>query len=164
MSAPAIRPGAAPRVRRMQPGDAAAVAGLATQLGYPSGAEQIARRFGDLAGDSTSALFVAESADGRIVGWVHVKEHRSLENDPCAELAGLVVDGASRRQGVGRALVAAADAWAAERGFALLRLRSNTARAEARPFYEGLGFVIRKTHYAFERPTGRGGRGEVAGS
>jgi GNAT superfamily N-acetyltransferase len=139
------------RVRPMTERDARAAAELAGQLGYPSTAEQIRRRLAGLSGDPESAVFVAESDDGRVVGWVHVVAHCFLEMDPYAELGGLVVDAAARRQGAGKALVSAAEEWAAGRGYATMRVRSNMKRAEAQPFYEGAGYVIVKSQNVYEK-------------
>ena len=139
------------RVRPMTERDARAAADLSGQLGYPSTAEQIRRRLGRLSGDPESAVFVAESGDGRVVGWVHVVGRCLLELDPYAELGGLVVDAAARREGAGRALVSAAEEWAAGRGYVTMRVRSNMKRVEARPFYEGAGYAIVKSQNVYEK-------------
>jgi len=141
-------------VRSMRLPDARRVADLATQLGYPSTEGQIAWRFEALAADPGSAIFVAEDPSGRLVGWTHVILQAFLESDPYAEIAGLVVDSGARRQGAGRALVSAAEAWARERGCATLRVRSNMLRPESRSFYEGVGFAVIKTQHVYEKPLG----------
>ena len=139
------------RVRPMSERDARAVANLSGQLGYPSTVAQIERRFERLAADPESAIFVAEDESGRIVGWVHVVGKCFLEADPYAELGGLVVDSAARRKGAGRALVAAAETWAAGRGYVTMRVRSNMKRVEARPFYEGAGYAVTKSQNVYEK-------------
>jgi GNAT superfamily N-acetyltransferase len=139
------------RVRPMRERDARAVADLAGQLGYPSTAAQIRKRFELLLGDTRSAVFVAEDRDSGIVGWVHVLARAFLESDPYAELGGLVVDKGVRRKGAGKALVSAAEAWAAGHGYATMRVRSNVKRVEARPFYEGLGYTIGKSQHVYEK-------------
>ena len=48
-------------------------------------------------------------------------------------------------------LVSAAETWAMERGYATMRVRSNVKRVEARPFYEGRGFVILKSQNVYEK-------------
>jgi GNAT superfamily N-acetyltransferase len=131
--------------------DARAAAELAGQLGYPSNEAQIRRRFESVSGDTSSAVFVAEDEEGRVIGWTHVVARASLEMDPCAELAGLVVDRTARRLGAGRALLSAAESWASERGYRTMRVRSNVKRIEARPFYEGRGYVIGKTQHVYEK-------------
>ncbi len=139
------------RVRPMTERDARVVADLAGQLGYPSTEAQIRRRFESLSGDPGSAVFVAEDQEGRVIGWVHVIVRTFLESDAYAELAGLVVDRTTRRKGAGHALVSAAETWAAGRGYATMRVRSNVKRVEARPFYEGRGYVIGKSQHVYEK-------------
>ena len=140
------------RVRPMTERDVRAAADLCGQLGYPSTVAQIRLRFERLTGDPGSAVFVAETGDGRVVGWVHVVGRCYLESDPHAELGGLVVDAAARRKGAGRALISAAEEWAAGRGYVTMRVRSNMKRLDARPFYEGIAYVIIKTQHVYEKP------------
>ena len=73
------------RIRTMTEQDAVAIAALSGQLGYPAAAEQLAARFRELAGDSDTAVLVAEAPDRAVAGWIHVCGRRSLENDPHAE-------------------------------------------------------------------------------
>jgi len=144
------------QVRPMVEGDADAVAVLSGELGYPVAAERIASRFRVLVVDPDSAIFVAESPDRALAGWIHVCGRRSLETDPLAEIAGLVVEAARRRQGIGRRLVDAAGDWASGRGYARLRVRSNVARDVAHDFYPGLGFARVKSQHVYERAVDAG--------
>lgn len=137
-------------IRKASPEDAAVLADLTTQLGYPSTPEQVAARLATLGGPD-HAIFVGED-DEKVTGWIHVLARRHLETDPFAEIGGLVVDETCRGRGAGRELVAAAVAWARERGFGELRVRSNVVRADAHRFYEREGFQRRKTQAVFFRP------------
>ncbi len=127
--------------------DAASVARLATQLGYPSTAAQIERRFHALGESPDARALVAHAADGTVVGWIHVYGTRHLESDPGAEIGGLVVDEAARGQGVGSALMASAEAWAKERGYEVVRVRTNVVRVEAHEFYKSRGYQVIKSQY-----------------
>jgi GNAT superfamily N-acetyltransferase len=139
------------RLRPMTERDTGAVAELSGQLGYPSTPAQMKRRFEALSRDPESAIFVAESEDGGLIGWVHVVGRHCLELDPYAELGGLVVDAAARRKGVGKALLSAAEQWAAGHGYTTMRVRSNMKRGEARPFYEGMGYAITKSQNVYQK-------------
>jgi ribosomal protein S18 acetylase RimI-like enzyme len=139
------------RVRQVTAEDAVAVAELCTQLGYPVGAEPMRRRIAALAGRDDHAVLVAESAAGRVVGWVHVCEAMLIEIDPTAEIWGLIVDESVRGQGFGRALMDAAEEWVSGRGLAMMRLRSRVQREGAHRFYERLGYRIAKTSHTFEK-------------
>ncbi len=136
-------------VRLMASADLEAVAGLATQLGYPSSPSEVAQRFSLLEGQPDHGLFVAEGPGGEVVGWVHVHERRLLESDPFAELGGLVVDQGCRGRGVGHALLYAAERWAVTRGYPGLCVRSNVVRLDAHRFYEQAGYKRIKSQHVF---------------
>ena len=87
--------------------DAAAIAALSTQLGYPATEEAILARFD------------------------------ALE--------------ASRGRKIGATLVAAAEAWARERGHGRMRVRSNVLRQPAHRFYERLGYAVTKRQAVFDK-------------
>jgi GNAT superfamily N-acetyltransferase len=131
--------------------DAEAVARLATQLGYPATAEQIRGRLRVLDGSDDARVFVAEDTDGTAVGWVHVFGRRLLESDPDAEIGGLVVDERLRGRGIGAALMASAEAWARERGYGAVSLRTNVIRTEAHEFYKRLGYQVIKSQFKLRK-------------
>jgi N-acetylglutamate synthase-like GNAT family acetyltransferase len=130
--------------------DAARVAELSTQLGYPSTTEQALVRLRMLPKDGTHAVYVAENEDG-VVGWVHVYEHVPVCHDRVAEVAGLVVDAGCRGTGVGKRLMEAAEHWAHAKGLDTVVLRSNVIREPAHKFYEKLGYTRIKTQHAFRK-------------
>lgn len=130
--------------------DAPAVADLSAQLGYEATVPEIARHFSALHLDSNSGLFVAaRGAD--VVGWLHVYGVRLLETDGYAEIGGVIVDVAVRRQGVGRKLVRCAERWATAQGYRELRLRSGLHRLDAHTFYTRIGYELTKTSYMFRK-------------
>ena len=137
-------------VRPMRWEDAAVVADLTTQLGYPSTEDEIRRRY-DLIKDRPQArLFVAQQA-GSVAGWIHVQATYLLDCDPRAEIWGLVVAESMRGTGVGRRLVEAAEEWARSRRLGVIVLRSNQLRTRAQGFYQHLGYRITKTQNAFRK-------------
>jgi len=138
-------------VRPMVRADIPRVAELTGQLGYPTTTAQMEKRFLALDGAPESALFVAETAEGVVVGWAHVISRVLIECERFAELMGLVVDEGARRQRVGESLMRCVEGWALERGYRSIRIRSNSARKEARPFYERMGYTVRKTQWVFGR-------------
>lgn len=146
MSAPA-----AVTIRAAQQGDVDALARLSGGLGYPASPEQIGARLKAIAPDRNHAVFVAEAGTGGVVGWVHVYLYQVLEADPRAEIGGLVTDPAMRRQGIGRALMQRAEAWAGERGLSVVSLRTNIKRTEAHQFYAQLGYTAAKTQHNFRK-------------
>ncbi len=131
--------------------DSPAVAELATQLGYPSTAAQIERRFHALEETPDARVLVAESPDKTVLGWIHIFSTRHLESDPGAEIGGLVVDEAARGRGVGSALVIAAEAWAKEQGYQVVSVRSNVIRVEAHEFYKSRGYEVLKSQFKLRK-------------
>jgi GNAT superfamily N-acetyltransferase len=137
------------RIRPAKASDAARIAVLATQLGYPSSTDGAAQRLAALPQDGSHAVFVAESEEGQVVSWVHVFRHLILEHDPVAYVAGLVVDAECRHGGIGKQLMQRAEEWARERRLTRLIVRSNVIRQEAHSFYEGMGYTRLKTQFVF---------------
>lgn len=133
--------------------DAASIAVLSGQLGYPAEREAVRKRLRAILQRPDHAVFVAETA-GQVIGWVHVYAVTPLESAAHGEIGGLVVDAAHRGRGIGRALMERAEAWARDAGLGAVRLRSNVVRAEAHAFYEGIGYTLVKTQKVFAKMLG----------
>jgi len=137
-------------IRAARADDAAAIAVLAGQLGYPATREEIERRLGEMNGREVQVVLVAE-AQGRVIGWAHVAVEGHLVTDVRAELRALVVAEEQRSGGVGRRLLEAAENWARERGCGEIGLRSNVLRERAHPFYLRNGYGHYKTQKTFRK-------------
>lgn len=140
-----------PSLRPMTLADAPAVARLLPDLGYDATPAQVEARLSALRDWPDQEAFVAER-DGVVVGLCQVQGVRLLASDGYAEIQALVVAAACQGQGLGRALVAHANAWAFALGYTRVRLRSGTHRVEAHAFYEALGFEKARSSFAFELP------------
>ena len=140
----------ATHIRTARLTDAAAIAHLTTELGYPSQPDEIARRLDVLLGRDTHFIAVAE-VSSEVVGWVAAERRLLLESGERAELVGLVVSVRTRRMGIGSELVKAAESWALAHGLPTIGVRSNVIRAEAHPFYERLGYARAKTQHAYRK-------------
>jgi GNAT superfamily N-acetyltransferase len=128
------------RIRDATEGDAAGVAGLLAELGYPASPEAARERLRQWTADPASRVLVAEGEDG-IVGLVATHLARRLDDDrPSCRIADVVVAGGSRRAGVGVALVEAAEGEARRHGATGLELSSEDWRSDAHGFYTRLGF------------------------
>jgi len=139
------------RIRRVESGDAEALAPLTTQLGYPVNPDRIASRVSRLLDDPSSVVLVATDDDDRPIGWLHVAEQLSLEGDPRVHIMGLVVDDTHRSAGIGQELLAAGEAWARERGVTRMTVYSRQTRERAHRFYEREGYAMAKRSYYFEK-------------
>jgi GNAT superfamily N-acetyltransferase len=127
------------------------MAELAGQLGYTSASQEIARRLGGMENSPDHAVFVAETAEGAVAGWVGVFLYRCVEADARAEISGLVVDETARSLGIGRRLLGRAEEWAREKGCAAASVRSNVIRERAHAFYQRNGYKQIKTQKSFRK-------------
>jgi GNAT superfamily N-acetyltransferase len=147
-------PGFTVQARRATPADAARLAALSVELGYPASADALAERLADLLAREDQIVLVAEVPPGEVVGWVHGAEQQLLESGRRCELLGLVVDARVRSRGVGRRLVTAVEQWAAARGLEQMAVRSNVARPESHSFYQRLGYARVKTQHVYRKRLG----------
>ena len=138
-------------LRPARPEDAAEIARLSTELGYPADADAMAPRLRVVLDDPSRHVIVA-SAENGLLGWIGMERRLSLEGGEQAEIVGLVVDARARRTGLGAALTGAAEDWARGLGYDRIVVRSNAARVESHPFYEKHGYVRKKTQHVYSKP------------
>lgn len=138
------------RIARLE--DTDQLAELCAQLGYPISVELVRHNLIHLLADSSQKVWVAETVDRILVGWIHGIHEWLLESAPRIELGGLVVRKDYRHQGVGSLLLDTVEKWAAEIGCVEVHLRSNTLRTEAHTFYKNHGYTQIKTQFAFSKP------------
>jgi GNAT superfamily N-acetyltransferase len=125
-------------IRDAAPEDAAAIADLLGQLGYPTDSRAVTARLERLriVGDRV----VVADVDGIVAGLAHLQVSPAIEHErPAAKLAALVVDEAHRGKGIGRALVNVIEAEARTRGCVLLYLTTAARRSDAHEFYRRVG-------------------------
>ena len=137
-------------IRPASPADAEALAALCGELGYPSTIEQVRDRL-RLLEDPERALLVAES-EGDMAGFIDVHVQRVVEEDPYAEIGGLVVKAEHRGEGLGTALLAAAAEWGRGRSLAVMWIRANLARDGVHDFYPAVGCRRVKDQRVYEYP------------
>jgi GNAT superfamily N-acetyltransferase len=102
-----------------------------------------------LAGRTEGAtLLIAEDGQGTPLGFIHL----SGENDyylqqTCGHVGDIVVRPEARGRGVGRALLAAGERWARDRGYRLLTLNVFVQNRGPQALYEALGFSAEAIKY-----------------
>ena len=138
-------------IRRARGSDAAAIAELSGQLGYPTAVEEMRGRLRDVLKDREGACFVAVAAVGKVTGWIHVSVTPLLEVERRAEVNGLVVDRRMRSLGAGAMLLAAGENWARRMRSRTMSVRSNVQRRRAHGFYLQNGYEHYKTQKAFRK-------------
>lgn len=138
-------------VRRARLTDAQPIADLSGQLGYPATRAQVHERLRRLVPASKHAVFVAESPDAHVIGWIHVSVTHLLESETRAEVNGLIVADEQRSLGAGAKLLATAEQWARKHGCENVNVRSNVIRERAHIFYLREGYEHYKTQKAFRK-------------
>ena len=139
------------RIRPAGDADRAAVLGLAPRLAegvapWRDQAEALlaGRRWReeslDAAKNGDGAVLVAADAAG-IAGVVSVRSSTHFTGERDGYIGELVVADRASKRGIGRALIAAAEAWARDHGLRNLTLHTGAFNANARGFYAALGFA-----------------------
>lgn len=137
-------------IRNAIPADASAMAALITQLGYSTTPDQMAARFSVVSSHADYQMLLAESDLGP-VGLIGLHRGLSWEYDGCyVRVGALVVSSRARHQGVGEALIGAAERWARDIGATRLVLNcgNRPERAIAHQFYPAMGFTPTTTGYS----------------
>lgn len=127
-------------IRPATPADAAVIAELLEQLGYPSTADDVITRLERLEQFPDAVALVAE-VSGRVTGVVTGHVFPSIHTPiPVAWLTTLVVDRDRVNGGIGRRLVTAVEQWARSRGAERVAVTSGKHRDAAHAFYERIGY------------------------
>ncbi|MEE6257044.1 GNAT family N-acetyltransferase [Plantactinospora sonchi] len=128
------------RIRTVERRDAARVAELLGQLGYPTAAIEAGERLDYWLTDPAS-LLVGADEDGLLVGVAALHVIPVLEiTGRFGRLVALVVDERRRGAGVGRLLVEEVERRARQAGCLFMEVTSSRHRDAAHRFYQGLGY------------------------
>ena len=126
--------------------DAAAIATLFTDEGYPAGPSDIRTRLTRF--ELPQSRVVIAEHEGAILGFIAIHALPRFEHDDwILRILALVVDAGARERGVGRSLMAEAERIGTELGAAFVELTSAHHRPEARQLYESLGYDSTVTSY-----------------
>jgi GNAT superfamily N-acetyltransferase len=137
-------------LREALPGDAARIAELFTDEGYPVTPTAVEARLARFA-DEASRVIVAD-ADGTVIGFVALHVMPRFEHDDVVvRVLALVVDAGARERGVGRRLLAEVERLAADSGAAFVEVTAGHHRLDARHLYESVGFDASLTAYLRKR-------------
>jgi len=128
-----------PSIRLATLDDAAELARLLSPLGYPITTNDVATVWQAWAAEGNRAL-VAQGK-GSLLGTITLHRMVVLHRPkPVGRITSLVVDPPARGQGLGRALILAAEDTLIRAGCGLLEVTTHTRRTEAHEFYRYLGY------------------------
>lgn len=130
-------------IRSAEPSDASAIAICLASLGYGTPAALVLEKLACMAGSSTDAVFLATDPAAGVIG-VASLHILPLFHAPgnLGRLTALAVRPDHQGRGVGRALVAAAEAFAWKADCRRLEVTSGDHRVGAHAFYERLGYKV----------------------
>ena len=135
-----------PLIRKVRRADAAAVAGLLGELGYPCSAAEASSRLERL-GRNSDQVFAAVDAR-RVVGLIAIHLSYMLHTDSrWCRITTLVVTETHRRRGVGDALLRHAEQCALAGGAFGIELTCSETRKEAHGFYARRGYAERRKRF-----------------
>jgi GNAT superfamily N-acetyltransferase len=124
------------RIRPLGHADLTVARRLLGDLGYAVADGELERRIARVADSAGHLALVAEQHDD-VVGLLHAFERPALEK-PCEVIVqALVVDPKVRGRGIGKALMGAAEGWAATRGQPSVALHTRNAQG----YYTHLGYA-----------------------
>ena len=136
-------------IRLAKPGDGVRINQLSQFLGYQALSESSAQNNLDrLLASASDKVWVYQSP-GQLDGWIHLLICYRLGSQAFAEIGGIVVDAKQQGEGIGRALVEQAVAWARLERLGL-RVRCNAKREKTFKFYRALGFNELKIQQVLE--------------
>ena len=138
-------------IREARLADCAAITRLnREELGYDFPEERTREKLRACLANPAHKIFVAESG-GEVVGYLHLEDYDVLYFPHMKNVLGIAVASACRRQGVGRALLAAGETWAKADGAAAVRLVSGEGREGAHAFYQSLGYTGNKLQRNYKK-------------
>lgn len=101
------------------------------------------------------AVFVADAGEGVLLGFLELGLRPYAEGateSPVPHVEAWYVSASARRQGVGRALVAAAEAWAREHGHHEMTSDALVSNTVSRNAHAGVGFAEVEEVVCFRKP------------
>jgi len=138
-------------IRHPEMGDAAIIAALSKELGYPNATQEMtAELIGEISRDNRSIIFVAVH-ENVVIGWVQAILTTRLESGTFAKITGLIVTEKWRSKSVGSQLVKFVENWSVNQNVYTLKVRCNVKRADAHRFYLRQEFKEEKEQKTFAK-------------
>jgi GNAT superfamily N-acetyltransferase len=134
-------------IRNVHLSDSESIAGLMTQLGYPTSEDEMNERLTRLLPSTSRHCYLA-IFDGTVAGFIAMDVNPYFEkNSYYGRILALVVDDRFRGQKIGERLVEKSEIWFLEQNATEVLVNSHVKRTAAHRFYEKLGYD--KTGFRF---------------
>jgi len=143
-------------IRQAVETDLDSVISLLEQLGYPSRRIEMLARLRRIVDDPLNHQILLAQNGLQLLGLVHLQVRNTLMSESYVEIVSLVVDEQARGQGIGTALLKAAETWATGLQLNLMQLYTNKLRDEAHQFYLKNGYTKVKDSIMFKKSSGGG--------
>lgn len=118
-------------------------------LGYVYPLSKTSERLRQALESPFNRVLVACDETGRTLGYIHAADYDNTYTDRLKNILALAVRPDCQGNGVGRALLRAAEDWARQTGCAGVRLVSGHNRTGAHQFYQRCGYFMRKEQKNF---------------
>ena len=142
------------RIRAALAEDSRQLAALMGELGYPTTREFIERRLAQLLSTPGTKIFVADY-DGKVIGLLSFSILPLLHLDGgLGRITALVVTSQFKGRGIGKRLVAEAEAFAWKNRCARIEITTGEHRADAHAFYEAVGYKQDSRRFVKTKPVG----------
>ena len=142
------------RIRAALADDSPQLAALMGELGYPTTGEFIQEKFAQLSSTSGTKIVVADY-DGKVIGLLSFSILPLLHLEGgLGRITALVVASQFKGRGIGKRLVAEAEAFAWNNRCARVEITSGEQRAEAHAFYEAIGYKQDSRRFVKTKPVG----------
>ena len=128
--------------------DVQPIQALSQQLGYDYPIEKTNQKLRQILINPEHKIFVALKSN-QVIGYIHVEIYRVLYADDLLNILGIVVDTTFRNQGVGTALINAAEELSKKMKCGGLRANSGAEREDAHLFYKKNKFNSEKNQKRF---------------
>jgi aminoglycoside 6'-N-acetyltransferase I len=140
-------------IRALNDGDVTAWAGLRSRLWPDADAQELAQEAAAFRMSDAAAVFIAED-EGRIAGFLELSLRSYAEgcaSSPVPYVEGWYVEPDRRRQGIGAALMRAAEDWSRSRGYEELGSDTEWTNRLSRDAHAALGFTEVETITVFRK-------------
>lgn len=138
-------------IRLCQLADCQAICKLSSsEMGYDYPEDKTINKLKMLLKSEKDRIFVATTHE-EVIGYVHASDYDVIYAPHMKNIMGIAVSSAYKKNGIGKALLAAVEEWGKETGACGIRLVSGATRTAAHEFYRHCGYDGGKQQINFKK-------------